>query len=60
MKGVNSYHLLRYSFNIQISKTMMASQSSISFGSIGYILYMDDDSERKVDGWDDGWVLDSE
>ena len=60
MKGVNSYHLLRYSFNIQISKTMMASQSSISFGSIGYILYMDDDSEHKVDDSDDGWVLDSE
>ena len=54
MKGVNSYHLLRYSFNIQISKTMMASQSSISFGSIGYILYMDDDSECKVDDSDDG------
>ena len=36
----------------------MASQKNISFWSTGYIVFMDDDSEHKVDDLDDEWVLD--
>ena len=48
--------LLLRCFDVQIGENMMASQRNASFLSIGYILFMDDDSEHKVDESDDGWV----
>ena len=59
-EGRELHHFLLRCFDVQISKNTMASQRNISFWSTGYILFMDYDSERKVDDWDDGWVLDSE
>ena len=59
MKEEN-YHCLLRCFDVQISKIMMASQKILVFYSIGCILFMDDDTERKVDDSDVGWVLDSE
>ena len=60
MKGKNSITSYCTVLTFKSEKNMMASQRNISFWSIGYMLFMDYDSEHKVDDSDDGWVLDSE
>ena len=59
-EGKEFHHFLLRCFDIQISKNMTASQRNISFGNIGYMLFMDYDNEHKINDLDDGWVLDSE
>ena len=60
-EGRELYHFLRHCFGIQICKNMIVNQRYISFLKHGiYVLFVDDDSERKVNDSGDGWVLDSE
>ena len=60
MKGENSITSYCVVVTFKSAKIRWLVKEILVFCNTGYILSMDDDSERKVDDSDDGWGLDSE
>ena len=60
MKGDNSITYSGVVLTFKSVKVQWLVKEILVFWSIGYIRFIGDDSEHKVDDSDDGWMLDSE
>ena len=60
VKGENFTTFYCIVLTFRLAKIQWLAKEIFVFLSVGYVLFMDDDSRRKVDYLDDGWVLGSE